>query len=114
VVPAMLVLASEGAPTRTTLCAGAGGVEAAHITLTQGAYIGTGADADDRLVALLDQVRDRAGEQVPGQRRERRAPTRCGWRARTAETQSGPGSAFNPIHAAAMTALIGTLSAPGT
>jgi NAD(P)-dependent dehydrogenase (short-subunit alcohol dehydrogenase family) len=66
VVPAMLVLASEAAPTRTVLCAGAGGVEAAHITLTQGAFIGTGADADDRLVALLDQVRDRAGEQVPG------------------------------------------------
>ena len=36
VVPAMLVLASQDAPTRTTLCAGAGAFEAAHITLTPG------------------------------------------------------------------------------
>jgi NAD(P)-dependent dehydrogenase (short-subunit alcohol dehydrogenase family) len=66
VVPAMLVLASQEAPTRTTLCAGAGGFEAAHVTLTQGAYIGTGADAPEQLLARLDAVRDRAGEQVPG------------------------------------------------
>jgi NAD(P)-dependent dehydrogenase (short-subunit alcohol dehydrogenase family) len=65
VVPAMLVLASEEAPTRTTLCAGAGGFEAAHVTLTQGAYIGTGPDAPERLLAQLDAVRDRRGETVP-------------------------------------------------
>ena len=65
VVPAMLVLASEGAPTRTILCAGAGGVEAANVTLTQGAYIGSGPDAPEQLLARLDAVRDRAGEQVP-------------------------------------------------
>jgi NAD(P)-dependent dehydrogenase (short-subunit alcohol dehydrogenase family) len=66
VVPAMLVLASEGAPTRTTLCAGAGSVEAAHITLTQGTWIGLDADADERLAAQLAAVTDRAGEMVPG------------------------------------------------
>jgi len=66
VVPAMLVLAHESAPTRTTLCAGAGGFEAAHITLTQGLYIGTGPDAPERLADALDQVRDRSGEAVPG------------------------------------------------
>lgn len=65
VVPAMLVLASADAPNRTTLCAGAGGFEAAHVTLTRGAGIGTGADADERLLAQLDAVRDRAGETVP-------------------------------------------------
>ena len=65
VVPAMLVLASEGAPNRTVLCAGAGGFEAAHVTLTRGAYIGTGPDAPERLAAALDAVRDRAGEAVP-------------------------------------------------
>jgi len=65
VVPAMLVLASEQAPTRTTLCAGAGGFEAANITLTQGAYIGAGADAPEQLLARLDEVRDRRGEAVP-------------------------------------------------
>ncbi len=66
VVPAMLVLASDSAPTRTVLCAGAGGFEAAHVTLTQGAYIGIGADAPERLAARLEQVTDRAGEVAPG------------------------------------------------
>ena len=65
VVPAMLVLASEEAPTRTILCAGAGTFEAAHITLTQGAYIGIGAHAPERWPTQLAQVTDRAGEQVP-------------------------------------------------
>ena len=65
VVPAMLVLASDDAPTRAVLCAGAGGFEAAHITLTQGAYIGAGADAPEQLAARLTQVMDRAGEIVP-------------------------------------------------
>jgi NAD(P)-dependent dehydrogenase (short-subunit alcohol dehydrogenase family) len=66
VVPAMLVLAAADAPTRTVLCAGAGAFEAAHITLTQGAWIGTGPDAPERLAAALDAVRDRQGETVPG------------------------------------------------
>ena len=65
VVPAMLVLAAADAPTRTTLCAGAGGFEAAHVTLTHGAYVGTGADAPERLQDILDAVRDRSGETVP-------------------------------------------------
>ncbi len=66
VVPAMLVLASEAAPTRTVLCAGAGGFEAAHVTLTQGIFIGTGADAAEQLAAQLAEVTDRGGETVPG------------------------------------------------
>lgn len=65
VVPAMLVLASADAPTRTTLCAGAGSFEAAHITLTQGAWIGMDDQADVRLVAQLGAVTDRSGETVP-------------------------------------------------
>jgi NAD(P)-dependent dehydrogenase (short-subunit alcohol dehydrogenase family) len=65
VVPAMLVLAGAEAPTRTTLCAGAGAFEAAHVTLTQGAWIGTGADAPEQLQARLDAVRERRGETVP-------------------------------------------------
>jgi NAD(P)-dependent dehydrogenase (short-subunit alcohol dehydrogenase family) len=65
VVPAMLVLACEDAPNRTILCAGAGGVEAAHITLTQGVHVGTGADAPELLLDRLDAVRDRRGETVP-------------------------------------------------
>jgi NAD(P)-dependent dehydrogenase (short-subunit alcohol dehydrogenase family) len=65
VVPAMLVLAAQDAPNRTTLCAGAGGFEAAHVTLTQGAYIGTGPDAPESLQAQLERVRDRRGETAP-------------------------------------------------
>ncbi|HEY9223262.1 MAG TPA: SDR family NAD(P)-dependent oxidoreductase [Variovorax sp.] len=65
VVPAMLVLASQDAPNRTILCAGAGGFEAAHVTLTQGVFVGLGADAPERLAARLAEVVDRQGEQVP-------------------------------------------------
>lgn len=65
VVPAMLVLVADEAPTRTVLCAGAGSVEAAHITLTQGAWIGLDGESPERLAQLLDQVRDRAAEMVP-------------------------------------------------
>ncbi|MEA3395787.1 MAG: SDR family oxidoreductase [Pseudomonadota bacterium] len=65
VVPAMLVLASADAPTRTTLCAGAGSFEAAHITMTQGVWIGLDQDADSRLAEQLAVVTDRAGETVP-------------------------------------------------
>jgi hypothetical protein len=65
VVPAMLALASQDAPTRTILCAGAGSFEAAHITLTSGAYIGIEADSPEQLVARLAEVTDRTNEQVP-------------------------------------------------
>lgn len=65
VVPAMLALAHESAPTRTILCAGAGSFEAAHITLTQGVHIGLGPDAPEQLAARLAEVTERAGEQVP-------------------------------------------------
>ncbi|MGP1629677.1 MAG: SDR family NAD(P)-dependent oxidoreductase [Giesbergeria sp.] len=65
VVPAMLVLAHESAPSRTILCAGAGGFEAAHITMTQGIYLGTGPDVPEQLAARLAEVTASEGEQVP-------------------------------------------------
>jgi len=65
VVPAMLVLAGQEAPNRTILCAGAGSFEAAHITLTNGAWIGLGGDAPERLADRLAEVTDRSGEIVP-------------------------------------------------
>lgn len=65
VVPAMLVLAAESAPTRTILCAGAGTYEAAHITLTEGVHLGLTEDTPERLAARLAEVTDRHGEQVP-------------------------------------------------
>jgi NAD(P)-dependent dehydrogenase (short-subunit alcohol dehydrogenase family) len=65
VVPAMLVLASENAPNRTILCAGAGSFEAAHITMTQGTWIGRGDDAAEQLAAQLANIKNRDGEIVP-------------------------------------------------
>ena len=65
VVPAMLVLASQDAPNRTVLCAGGGSFEAAHITLTQGVWLGTDEQTPERLLARLAEVTDRAGETVP-------------------------------------------------
>ncbi len=65
VVPAMLVLAAQDAPNRTILCAGAGTFEAAHITLTQGAWLGIEADTPEQLAARLSEVTERQGEVVP-------------------------------------------------
>ena len=65
VVPAMLVLAHESAPTRTTLCAGAGSFEAAHITMTQGIYLGVGSEVPEQLAARFGEVTARKDEQVP-------------------------------------------------
>jgi len=65
VVPAMLVLVAHDAPSRTILCAGAGVFEAAHITLTRGAWIGGDAQAPERLMGRLGEVTDRTGEVVP-------------------------------------------------
>ena len=65
VTPAMLVMASEDAPNRTILCAGAGSFEAAHITLTQGVHLGLTPDTPERLAAALAQVCDGSGQLVP-------------------------------------------------
>ena len=65
VVPAMLVLASRDAPTRTILCAGAGTFEAAHITLTQGVWLGTDPQTPERLAERLAEVSDPASQMVP-------------------------------------------------
>ena len=65
VVPAMLVMACEDAPNRAILCAGAGTFEAAHVTLTQGVWLGSDARTPERLAQRLAEVSARAGEQVP-------------------------------------------------
>lgn len=66
VTPGLLYLASEQAPTRTTLCAGAGVFAASHVTLTDGLLIGSGPDAPELLASRFDDICARAGETVPG------------------------------------------------
>ena len=65
VVPAMLLLASRAAPNRAILCAGAGTFEAAHISLTQGIWLGHSETAPEQLAARLHEVTARAGDIVP-------------------------------------------------
>jgi NAD(P)-dependent dehydrogenase (short-subunit alcohol dehydrogenase family) len=65
VSPGVVALASENAPTRTILLAGAGAFEQAHITMTQGIYVGCASDAADRIEAQWAVIQDRASEVVP-------------------------------------------------
>src|SRR3546814_15409428 len=53
------------APTRAILCAGAGHFAAAHVTLTDGLYVGKGEGAAQRVAAEWERVSDRGGEIVP-------------------------------------------------
>ena len=65
VTPGLLALVAEDAPTRAILCAGAGAFERAHITLTEGIFVGLPDDAPERVAAGFDALSDRAGESVP-------------------------------------------------
>lgn len=65
VSPGVVALASENAPTRTILLAGAGAFEQAHITMTQGIYVGDAPGAADCIEAQWAAIRDRASEVVP-------------------------------------------------
>jgi hypothetical protein len=65
VSPGILVLVDDAAPTRTILCGGAGSFEAAHVTLTRGAFIGDGPDAPEAVAASWARIVERGGELVP-------------------------------------------------
>jgi NAD(P)-dependent dehydrogenase (short-subunit alcohol dehydrogenase family) len=65
VSPALLALVSDSAPTRAILCAGAGHFAVAAVTLSEGHYIGAGADAGEQVIAHWSDVSDRANERVP-------------------------------------------------
>lgn len=65
VSPALLPLVSEDAPTRAIVCAGAGHFATAAVTLSQGRYIGAGADAGERLVQAWDAVSDQTDAVIP-------------------------------------------------
>jgi len=65
VSPGVAALVSEDAPTRMILCAGAGSFEAAHITLTEGIYLGVGDAVTHEVAARFDAISDRRHEVVP-------------------------------------------------
>lgn len=65
VSPAMLALVREGAPTRTILCAGAKGVEAAHISMTQGIHIADEDQMPEVIVSNWDQILDAGNAFIP-------------------------------------------------
>jgi len=65
VTPGLLALVAEDAPTRAILCAGAGAFERAHITLTNGIFVGLPNDAPEQVALQFDALSDRDGETVP-------------------------------------------------
>ncbi len=65
VTPGLLALVADDAPTRAILCAGAGSFERAHITLTQGVFVGLPDDAAEQLAQAWDALSDRSGDSVP-------------------------------------------------
>lgn len=65
VSPAVVVLASDAAPTRHILLGGAGCFEQAHITMTRGLHLGRGDGVADELLNRLGDVAAREDEHVP-------------------------------------------------
>jgi len=61
----LVALVGDTAPTRAILCAGAGHFASAHVTLTDGLFVGRGEDAAARVVSEWDRITDRRGEVVP-------------------------------------------------
>jgi len=65
VSPAVVALASEDAPTRMILLAGADSFESAHVTMTEGVFLGDADEIAPQILQQLDQIQDRTGETVP-------------------------------------------------
>lgn len=65
VSPALLALVVDDAPTRAIVCAGAGHVARASVTLSQGRYVGGGSDAAEQVIERWPEISDRANELVP-------------------------------------------------
>lgn len=65
VSPAVVALASAGAPTKQIVLAGAGSFEQAHVTMTQGAVLGGREDAAEAILANWQRIGDRGNEVVP-------------------------------------------------
>lgn len=89
VSPGLLALVGDDAPTRAILCAGAGHFASAHITLTDGLFVGRAEDAAQRVVSGWDRVTDRRDEIVPayGFTQAERELAKAGFTASAVATQ---------------------------
>lgn len=65
VSPAVVALASDKAPTKQIVLAGAGSFEQAHITMTQGVYIPDHELTPERILQQWERLTDRSNETVP-------------------------------------------------
>lgn len=65
VSPAVVFLASDAAPTRAIVNAGAGVFSTSHVTLSPGVLLGSGPHVADELAARWAEVSSREGDRVP-------------------------------------------------
>jgi NAD(P)-dependent dehydrogenase (short-subunit alcohol dehydrogenase family) len=65
VSPAVLALCAPQAPTRQILCAGAGGFELAHVTLTQGIHLADDSLTAETILGRWTELADRTDERIP-------------------------------------------------
>lgn len=67
VSPVVLTLVSTDAPTRAIVCTGAGSVEVANITMTQGIHLTAQSMSAEAVLARWSEMASREDEMVPGQ-----------------------------------------------
>lgn len=67
VSPAVVALASERAPSKCILLAGAGSFKLAHITMTRGIHLADEQEAAAQILQQWERIADRTGELVPAQ-----------------------------------------------
>jgi hypothetical protein len=65
VSPVLLALVVDDAPTRAIVCAGAGHVARASVTLSLGCHVGGGNDAAEQVIDKWPEISDRVNELVP-------------------------------------------------
>ena len=65
VTPAVIFLASEQAPTRCIMTAGAGTFATANVTLTQGTHLGHDPETPEKISAAFAAIATRQGEIIP-------------------------------------------------
>jgi NAD(P)-dependent dehydrogenase (short-subunit alcohol dehydrogenase family) len=65
VSPAVVALASEAAPTKCIVLAGAGGFKISNVTMTQGIHLPDSQLSAEAILARWTQLQDRTGELVP-------------------------------------------------